>query len=117
MASGRLLRLYTGGTEPPRNETRSRANGFCTLHVRWIEEAAEYSRVRLKALAQWRGSFGLDSLAWVVPPVLNGCTRVAGEMCPPRGIFRAVGYERIESQKIVEPVTLPSCLNRDSVSA
>ena len=49
--------------------------------------------------------------------MLNGCTRVAVEMCPARGILRAVGYERTESQKIVEPVTLPSCLNHDSVSA
>jgi hypothetical protein len=66
--------------------------------------------MRREALAQWRGPFGLDSFAWVVPPVLNGCTRVAVEMCPVRGILRAVGYERTECQKIVELATLPSCL-------
>ena len=79
-----------------------------------FEQAAENSRIRREALAQWRGSFGLDSFAWVVPPVLNGCTRIAVEMCPARGILRAVGYERTGSQKFAEPSTLPSCLSHDS---
>jgi membrane peptidoglycan carboxypeptidase len=35
----------------------------------------------------------------------------------PRGILRAVGYELTESQKIVDPATLPSCLNHNSISA
>jgi len=58
-----------------------------------FEEAAENSRVRREALIKWRGSFALDSFAWLVPPVLNACTRIAVEMCPARGVLRLVGYE------------------------
>jgi hypothetical protein len=56
-------------------------------------EAAENSRLRCDGLVRWRGSFALDSFAWLVPPVLNACTRIAVEMCPARSILRAVGYE------------------------
>ena len=54
---------------------------------------------------KWRGSFGLDSFAWVVPPVLNGCTRVAVEMCPADGTLRAVGYEREPGNELPLPAT------------
>jgi hypothetical protein len=72
-----------------------------------FEEAAEDSRVRRQGLALWQGSFARDSFAWVVPPVLNGCTRIAVELCPARGILRAVGYERAVGRKVAEPATLP----------
>jgi hypothetical protein len=52
-----------------------------------------YSRLRCDGLVRWRGSFALDSFAWLVPPVLNACTRIAVEMCPARSILRAVRYE------------------------
>ena len=58
-----------------------------------FEEAAQYSRARREGLASWRGSFARDSFGWVAPPVLNPYTRIAVEMCPARGILRAVGYE------------------------
>jgi hypothetical protein len=72
-----------------------------------FEEAAENSRARRDALALWHGSFARDSLAWVAPPVLNAYTRVAVEMCPARGILRAVGYELTAGQEVAEPATLP----------
>ena len=56
-------------------------------------EAAENSCLRCDGLVRSRGSFALDSFAWLVPPVLNACTRIAVEMCPARSILRAVGYE------------------------
>jgi hypothetical protein len=56
-------------------------------------------------------------LAWVVPPVLNACTRIAVEACPARGILRAVGYELAAGRDVPEPVTLPCGVGRDEVAA
>ena len=72
-----------------------------------FEEAAENSRLRREGLVQWRGSFARDSFAWVVPPVLNACTRIAVEMCPARSILRAIGYELAAGRDLPDPVTLP----------
>jgi hypothetical protein len=66
-------------------------------------EAAENSRLRCDGLVQWRGSFALDSFAWLVPPVLNACTRIAVEMCPARSILRAVGYELAAGRDVPDP--------------
>jgi hypothetical protein len=73
-----------------------------------FEEAAENSRLRCEGLVQWRGSFALDSFAWLVPPVLNPCTRIAVEMCPARSLLRAVGFELAAGRDVPDPVTL-SC--------
>lgn len=70
-----------------------------------FEEAAQQSRARREGLATWRGSFDRDSLGWVAPPVLNQYTRIAVEMCPARGILRAVGYERRAEAELAEPAT------------
>jgi hypothetical protein len=78
-----------------------------------FEEAAENSRVRREGLVQWRGSFARDSFAWVVPPVLNACTRIAVEMCPARSILRAIGYELAAGRNLPDPVTLPFGLSLD----
>jgi hypothetical protein len=83
--------------------------------TRTFQQAAENSRIRREALAHWRGSFGLDSFAWVAPPVLNGCTRIAVEMCPARGILRAIGYELAAGRKVAEPATLPCSVNVDRI--
>jgi hypothetical protein len=69
-------------------------------------EAAENSCSRRLALAGWQGSFERDSFAWVIPPVLNPCTRIAVEMCPAKGLLRAVGYERSPEGELAEPVTV-----------
>jgi hypothetical protein len=66
-------------------------------------EAAENSRLRCDGLVQWRGSFALDSFAWLVPPVLNACTRIAVEMCLARSISRAVGYELAAGRDVPDP--------------
>ena len=71
-------------------EGRTNANKVLTCSY---QEAAEYSRLRREGLASWRGSFERDSFGWVERPVLNPYTRIAVEMCPARGILRAVGYE------------------------
>jgi hypothetical protein len=71
-----------------------------------FEEAADYSRARREGLASWRGSLARDSFAWVAPPVLNPYTRVAVEMCPARGVLRAVGYEVPAGAELAEPATL-----------
>jgi hypothetical protein len=76
-----------------------------------FEEAAENSRRRCEALDQWRGSFALDSFRWLAPPVLNACTRIAVEMCPARGVLRAVGYELAAGRDVPDPVTLPSSVS------
>jgi hypothetical protein len=68
------------------------------------QEAAENSRLRCERLVQWRGSFALDSFGWLVPPVLNSCTRIAVEMCPARSLLRAVGYELAAGRDVPERV-------------
>jgi hypothetical protein len=68
------------------------------------QEAAENSRLRCEAMVRWRGSFALDSFGWLVPPVLNPCTRIAVEMCPARSLLRAVGYELAAGQDVPERV-------------
>jgi hypothetical protein len=69
--------------------------------------AAENSRARRTALAEWQGAFESDSFSWVVAPVLNLYTRLAVEMCPVRGILRAAGYEVVEASGLPQPVTAP----------
>jgi hypothetical protein len=81
-----------------------------------FEEAAENSRARREALVEWRGSFARDSFAWVVPPVLNACTRIAVEACPARGVLRAVGYELAAGQDVPEQVTLPCRVSLDEAA-
>ena len=70
-----------------------------------------------QGLASWRGSFARDSFAWVAPPVLNPYTRIAVEMCPARGILRAVGYELPAGRELAEPVTLPCELRLEPLAA
>ena len=82
-----------------------------------FEEAAQYSRARRQGLASWRGSFSRDSFAWVAPPVLNPYTRIAVEMCPARGILRAVGYELPAGRELAEPATLPCELSLEPLAA
>ena len=81
--------------------------GASQMFTATFEEAAEKSRARRQGLAVWPGSFEQDSFGWVAPPVLNPYTRIAVEMCPARGIVRAVGYERAEGDELARPVTEP----------
>jgi hypothetical protein len=75
------------------------------LLTRTYPEAAENSCSRRLALAGWQGSFERNSFAWVTPPVLNPYTRIAVEMCPAKGLLRAVGYECPPEAELAEPVT------------
>jgi hypothetical protein len=63
------------------------------LLTRSSSEASALNRARQEALASWSQPFAGAYLAWVRPPVLNPCTRVAVEMCPASGTLRAAGYE------------------------
>jgi len=69
------------------------------------EQAAQNSRARCTALASWQGSLVRESFSWVVPPVLNPCTRVAVEMCAARGLLRVVGYEQKRASENAQAVT------------
>jgi hypothetical protein len=82
-----------------------------------FEDAAKNSRLRCEGLAQWQGSFALDSFAWLVPPVLNACTRIAVEMCPARGVLRVVGYELAAGRDLPDQVTLPRRVSIDETAA
>jgi hypothetical protein len=73
--------------------------------TRSAEEATTRCRNRRMQLATWQGRIGDGSFAWVTPPVLNAFTRVAVEMCPARGVLRAVGYERRPGDEVAQPVT------------
>jgi hypothetical protein len=41
-----------------------------------------------------------------VAPILNTQTRVAVELCPARGVVRAVGYELVTGRELPEQATL-----------
>jgi hypothetical protein len=69
------------------------------------------SRARRQGLATWQGSFVRERFSWVTPPVLNRYTRIAIEMCPARGILRAVGYECRRGAELAEPATALGELN------
>jgi len=89
----------------PRQPWEARVGGSQAL-TSTSAEAAENSRRRREALAQWQGSFASDGLSWVVPPVLNRFTRLAVEMCPADGTLRALGYELEPGAERAQPVTL-----------
>jgi hypothetical protein len=76
------------------------------LFTRSFDEAAENSRMRRDHLDAWAGPFA-GEFSWVTPPVLNAQTRIAVEMCPARGVLRAIGYEQSESQELPRPITQP----------
>ena len=75
------------------------------LLTRTTEEAAENSSTRRLALAAWAGRFERGGFDWVVPPVLNPFTRIAVEMCPAKGVLRALGYESSADAELPVPVT------------
>ena len=60
---------------------------------------------RKQQLAAWPGAFADGTFAWVTPPVLNTFTRLAVEMCPGKGVLRAVGYETLPGCELAQPVT------------
>jgi hypothetical protein len=69
------------------------------------DEAGTNSRVRREALVAWEAPFGAETLAWVVPPVLNKFTRIAAEMCAARSILRVAGYEMLPGFDLPQAVT------------
>jgi hypothetical protein len=87
------------------------------LFTRSYEDAAQRSRDRRESLAAWQGAFARESFSWVQPPVLNKYTRLGVEMCPARGILRAVGYELDDGQEVAAPATLPREVRADKVAA
>jgi hypothetical protein len=68
-------------------------------------DAAENSRTRRQALFGWNRWSERERFAWVTPPVLNRCTRLAVEMCPALGQLRVVGYELAPGAPLPEPAT------------
>jgi hypothetical protein len=121
-----------------RTETGSRtrehdtgaANDWIEPHPRWearigfsraltstFQEAADYSHQRRIALAAWSGELAHSRFAWLTPPVLNPYTRVGIEMCPARGIARAIGYEREPDQDLSQPVTRPREVGPERIAA
>ncbi len=75
------------------------------MFSRSYEEAAQRNLARKQQLAAWTGEFARGTFAWVTAPVLNPFTRVAVEMCPAKGVLRAVGYETLPDCEFAQPVT------------
>ena len=73
--------------------------------TRSYEEAASRNLNRKQHLASWNGEFASGTFDWVVAPVLNPFTRIAVEMCPAKGVLRAVGYETPPGVELAQPVT------------
>jgi hypothetical protein len=67
-------------------------------------EAAEYSRRRRDALAEWAGAPTARDFDWLREPVLNPYTRLAVAMSPACGILRVIGYDAGDAA-LPEPVT------------
>ena len=75
------------------------------MFTRTYEEAAERNHSRRRQLTAWPGEFARGSFDWVTPPVLNPFTRIAVEMCPGKGVLRAVGYETPPGCEFAQPAT------------
>jgi hypothetical protein len=75
------------------------------MFTRSYEEAAARNLSRKQQLAAWPGQFARGTFDWVTPPVLNRFTRLAVEMCPGKGVLRAVGYETFSDCELAQPVT------------
>jgi hypothetical protein len=101
-----------------REEDTAAANDWRQSHPAWearvssrymltrtYEEAATRNLNRKCYLAAWNGEFARGTFDWVVAPVLNPFTRIAVEMCPARGVLRAVGYETPPGVELARPVT------------
>jgi hypothetical protein len=73
--------------------------------TRSYEEAAARNLGRKQSLAAWDGAFAHGTFEWVSPPVLTPFTRAAVEMCPAKGVLRAVGYETLPGCEFAQPVT------------
>ena len=84
-------------------EARTRAD---LMFTRTYEETAANSRTRREHFATWTGQFSSGAFDWVAPPILNPYTRLAVEMCPAKGVLRAVGYEAIPGSELPQAVTL-----------
>jgi hypothetical protein len=75
------------------------------LLTRSYEEAAQNSRTRRAQIEAWDGEFAGEAFRWVAPPILNTQTRIAVELCPARGVLRAIGYEPAAGQELPAPAT------------
>lgn len=85
----------------PSWEARTRAD---LMFTRTYDETAANSRTRREHFEQWTGQFA-NGFEWVAPPILNPYTRLAVEMCPAKGVLRAVGYEAIAGAELPCAVT------------
>ena len=86
------------------------------MFTRTYEETAANSRTRREHFENWTGQFSNGRFDWVVPPILNPYTRLAVEMCPAKGVLRAVGYEAIPGAELPQAVTLTCDLQASSVN-
>jgi hypothetical protein len=68
-------------------------------------EAADRSQARSRSIAGFTGTFAQDSFSWIVPPVLNPCTRIGVEMCPAAGEMRVIGYDVVPGHDLPQQVT------------
>jgi hypothetical protein len=75
------------------------------MFTRSYEEAAARNLNRKQQLTAWSGQFARGTFDWVTPPVLNPFTRIAVEMCPAKGVLRAVGYETSPDYEFAQPAT------------
>jgi len=87
-----------------REQWEARVGGMNVLLLT-REEAAQRSRARQATLSEFSGTFADHSFSWIVPPVLNPCTRIGVEMCPATGDLRVVGYDVVPGHELPQQVT------------
>jgi hypothetical protein len=91
-------------------EARISSNLFLTCSY---EEAIARSRARCAAISSWSGPLLEGDFGWVMPPVLNPCTRSAVEICPVLGILRVRGFEPTPGGELPHPVNQFSSISPD----
>lgn len=87
-----------------RESWEARVGGDMVLTCRY-DEAADNNRCRRETIEGFDGSIESEAFGWLKEPVHNRYTRLAVELCPARGITRAMGLDSATDGGIARQVT------------
>jgi hypothetical protein len=99
-----------------RDPWEARVGGNMVLTCRY-DEAADNSRCRREAIESFEGSIERQPFGWLKEPVHNRYTRLAVELCPARGIVRAMGLDQDADGGIARQVTAIRDLREPALAA
>jgi hypothetical protein len=81
------------------------------LRARGEGSPIDNNRRRSASLVTWSGR-DADDFGWVMPPVINACTRLTVDMCPRDGTVAVAGWEA-DGHGGAMPVTAVTRVQRD----